>query len=89
MTPTKPVKDATSITDMSNVIVVNVKPEMLNRLDILMAAGREIQRTSGKKGGKRFVGTKREREIAQYLALFICICNDRPLRKMEDHARNS
>ena len=88
MTPMTPVKDATSIIDMSNVIAVNVKPKLLNRLDMLMAVGREIQRTSGKKGGERFAGSKREREIAQYLTLFMCICNNRPLRKMEDHARN-
>ena len=42
MTPTTPVKDVPSITDMPNVIVVNVKPETLNRLDMLMTAGREI-----------------------------------------------
>ena len=89
MTPTKPVtgKDATHVIDMSNVIATDVRPEMLNRLDMLIATGRNIQKTSGKQGGKRFAGSKREREIAQHLTLFMCICNDSPLRKMENHAK--
>ena len=89
MTPTKPVtgQDATSVIDMSNVIVSDVRPEIMNRMDVLMASGRDVQRISGKRGGKRFAGSKREREIAQQLTLFICICNDRPLRRMEDHAK--